>query len=114
MPKGRNPLEEAYAPSQPIKQKAGKKRKIKETDGPDNVIDSKASRRILQIGQELVDEDAAERKKARPDPAFDFGARLAGQIGQEDEDEDEEETFGDDNDEAWASEDEVVEEIVSR
>lgn len=73
-------------------------------------MNSKASRRILQIGQELVDEDELERKKSAPNPAFDFGARSA----EFEDDEDQEQEAYDDDEDAWGSEEEVVEELVGQ
>lgn len=101
-----NPLAEEYSPSQPLKQRAVKKRKTTQAD-EDNVVGSKASRRILKIGQDLVEEDLAEQKKLQPNSAFDFQARLEEPV----EDDEEEEVYENDDD-AWGSEDEIVEEIV--
>lgn len=69
-------------------------------------VDAKMSRKILQIGQELADEDAAEQKLARgsepkPNTAFEFDTRY------EDEPLSDDEKF--ENDE-WV--DEEVEEVV--
>ncbi|QKX60155.1 uncharacterized protein TRUGW13939_07298 [Talaromyces rugulosus] len=72
----------------------------------DKFIDAKASRKILQIGQDLADEDEAERRAALGEgiepvnKAFDFSSRF-------DEDaqiSDDEDKFGE---EQWADEDEV-------
>lgn len=70
-------------------------------------MDSKSSRRILDLGQDLADEDEAERKAKRPaaaNPAFAFRA--------DDDVEDEEggaELGEYDDEEAWASDEEVEE-----
>ena len=107
-----NPLSEDYLPSQPLKQKAPKKRKSRTAENEDGFVDSKASRRILNLGQELADEDDAEAEAARPkdaNPAFAFESRFAQDVESED---DEDAMPHDDNDEAWGSEDdEEVEEI---
>lgn len=102
-----NPLSEEYSPTTPLKQKAGKKRKsTSEANGQDGYVDSKSSRRILDLGQDLVDEDEAERQAKRPavaNPAFSLRA-------DEDEDEDGGAEVGEyDEEEAWASDDEVEE-----
>lgn len=112
-----NPLGEEYAPTDPtLKQKANKKRKQShdgETSG-EGYVDSKSSRRILDLGQDLAAEDEAEANAARPtvpNPAFDFESRFP--IGGDD-DQDDENDGGDgdyDNEEAWGSDDEEVEEV---
>ena len=71
-------------------------------------MDSKSSRRILDLGQDLADEDEAERQAQRlpvANPAFTFR-------DEEGEDEEGGAEIGDcDQEEAWASEDEEVEEV---
>lgn len=72
----------------------------------DKFIDAKASRKILQIGQDLADEEAAEHRAAlgqgseSVNKAFDFSSRF-----------DEDAQISDDEDklgeEQWADEDEV-------
>lgn len=100
-----NPLAEEYAPSEPLKQKNAKRRKSNDVSRDEqNYVDTKASRKILQIGKDLVDEDEIERKKTQPNPAFDFATRL----GRE---EPEEEEIYEDEDEAWGDDDDIVEEI---
>ncbi|EMC97922.1 hypothetical protein BAUCODRAFT_104801 [Baudoinia panamericana UAMH 10762] len=114
-----NPLSEEYSPSAPLKQKAGKKRKQShgEEEGAVGYVDSKASRRILDLGQDLAAEDEAERKPSEPTPpgtAFSFESRFPRDVVS---DEDEEEHAGvrlgeyDDEEAAWGSEGEEVEEI---
>jgi essential nuclear protein 1 len=98
-----NPLSEEYAPSQ-LKQKAGHKRKVVQPEN-DNVIDSKASRKILKIGQDLVEEVEQEDEAARPSKAFDFTSRLEdGALPTEDEEE--EPVVYDNDDEEWGDEEE--------
>lgn len=107
-----NPLSEEYAPTAPLRQKAPKKRRSAKGEGEEeNYVDTKASRRILQIGQELVDEDASEQQKAQPNPAFDFASRF----GADDDSDDGGAAFNDD-DEGWGDEEGegVVEDAVSR
>ncbi|KAI9367669.1 Bystin-domain-containing protein [Aspergillus egyptiacus] len=87
------------------------KRKAKLNDNQENgerFVDSKTSRKILQIGQELAEEEEAEQKALRgstaekANSAFDFGSRF-----------EEEDVFSDDegkfNDEQWDDEEEIEE-----
>jgi len=108
-----NPLGDEYSPTQPLKQKTGKKRKSVHEDGQqDAYIDSKASRRILDLGQDLAAEDEAERKAnqpALPSLTFTFESRFPNETLS-----DEEQNFGGevgeyDDDDAWGSEEEVEE-----
>lgn len=110
-----NPLAEDIVTAGHIRAQPGKKNKRVSQTGEDNedgerFIDAKTSRKILQIGQELADEDAAERKSvAGPMPtnehsAFDFGSRP-----------EDEELLSDDEanmEEQWGDEEEEVEEVV--
>lgn len=87
--------------------KKGKRQSDEDGDNGQHFIDAKMSRKILQIGQELADEDAAEQKLAmgasepKSNAAFDFDTRF------EDEPLSDDEKF--ENDE-WV--DEEVEEVV--
>lgn len=105
-----NPLSEEYAPTAPLKQKAAKKRRANKEGQEENYVDTKASRRILQIGQELVDEDESEHAKAQPNPAFDFTSRFGGQ-----DDSDDGKGAFDEDEEAWGyeEEEEAGEDLVS-
>lgn len=107
-----NPLVEDYAPSNPLKQKAGKRKTRSETEDEQGYVDSKASQKILRIGQDLAEEEEAELEARRPkqqNPAFSFDSRL-----QDGPESDEDEIAYGDDDEAWGDEDdeEIVEEIV--
>lgn len=109
-----NPLSEDYAPSNPLKQKAPKKKSARAQDEEHGYVDSKASRKILKIGQDLAEEEEAELESRRPkqqNPAFSFDSRLHDEP-ESDEDNIE---YGDEDD-AWGDddEDEIVEEIVRR
>jgi essential nuclear protein 1 len=70
-----NPLSEEYAPSE-LKQKSNKKRKADDVPNKEEgFVNSKASRNILQLGQDLAAEDEAEQeanRPAQPNPAFAF------------------------------------------
>lgn len=104
-----NPLAEEYVPSNPWKHKAPKRQKrSRDETEEENFIDSKASRKILEIGRDLAEEEERENQARRPptaNPAFDFDTRLG-------EDDTEEVTADYDDDEAWGDEeDEEVEEV---
>lgn len=106
-----NPLAEEYAPSLELKQKAPKKNKKRSRDENegDGYVDSKSSRKILDIAQELADEAESETKARRPapsksNPAFDFETRLG-------EDDGEDETAQYEDEDQWGDEDEIVEEV---
>lgn len=109
-----NPLSEDILSSGHLRTQSSKKSKRKsrtDEDGEDGerFVDAKLSRKILQIGQELADEDAAEQRtaagesKESSNPAFDFDTRFEDDGNQSDE-----ENLGDDQ---WV-EDEEVEEVV--
>ncbi|KAK5118983.1 hypothetical protein LTR62_000194 [Meristemomyces frigidus] len=109
-----NPLSEEYAPTQPLKQKLGKKRKQSsgEEGGQEGYVDSKSSRHILQLGQELTGEDDIERQAKRTatvTSGFEGFGGFREDIGDE---EDGGAEVGEYDDEAaWGSEEEDVEEI---
>ena len=108
-----NPLAEEYAPSYPVKQKVSHKKRKSRSDGDsddDNVIDTKAARKILRIGQELADEDETQQKRlssgAVANPAFSFDTRFVGEV-ESDEDGD----VANGNAEAWEDENEELVEV---
>ncbi|KAI9671318.1 MAG: snoRNA-binding rRNA-processing protein [Alyxoria varia] len=104
-----NPLSEEYAPTQPFKEKCRKKRKLSPAEKATNdYVDTKASHRILRIGQDLVEEAEHETKALEPNPAFALESRHPAE-------EDESKTAGqefDDEDDGWGDEDEVAVEEV--
>lgn len=107
-----NPLGEEYSPTGPVNQKARRKRKQShdEEKADDGYVDSKSSRRILDLGQDLTAEDDAERRSARPakaDSAFLFESRFP--LEGADEQEQAEEIGEYDDDDAWGSDEEVEE-----
>lgn len=70
-----NPLEDDLtATGGVLKNKAGKRKSRGEDE--EAFVDSKASRKILRMGQELADEDEEQNKAAAPNPAFDFESRF--------------------------------------
>lgn len=99
-----NPLDQDYISTGILRNKPSKK-KSKNDDGDDdeNFVDSKASKKILRIGQELANEDEQVNEKPQPNAAFDFNSRIGGDA------DDEEAEFGEE--EAWGDEEEEVEEI---
>ncbi|KAF2475162.1 rRNA processing protein-like protein Bystin [Lindgomyces ingoldianus] len=105
-----NPLTEEYLPSQPFKQKPAKRRKRPRDEADEeHFIDSKASRKILEIGRGLAEEEERENQVQRPptaNPAFDFDTRLG------DDDSAEDPTAQYDDEEAWGDEEEAVQEAV--
>lgn len=107
-----NPLSEEYSPTAPLKQKAGRKRK-QSGDGEDRqdaYVDSKSSRRILDLGQDLAAEDAVERRpdeSTEPKSLFTFESRFPDE-NLRDDDVGEDAGAYDDED-AWGSDEEVEE-----
>lgn len=105
-----NPLAEEYLPSDPYKNKTKRTKRSKtENEDEQGYVDSKSSRKILDIGRELEEEDERENQQGAPkaaNPAFDFEKRL----GEEDLDEHISGQF-DDDEEAWGEEEEEVEEV---
>ena len=104
-----NPLAEEYAPSDPWKNKGPKRQKRSKGEKDEDeqkYVYSKSSRKILEIGRELEEEDARESKAQRPqeaNPAFDFETRLG------EDDMVEGDVQAEDDDEAWGDDDEVEE-----
>jgi essential nuclear protein 1 len=79
-----NPLEDDITATGLLKNKAGK-RKSRHEEGEEKFVDSKASRKILKIAQDLADEDQAENQVPKPNAAFDFSSRID-QSSSDDED----------------------------
>ncbi|KAL5594716.1 hypothetical protein BROUX41_001631 [Berkeleyomyces rouxiae] len=115
-----NPLELDYMQAGPLKNKAPKRMKKDQEDGP-GFVDAKQTRTILKLGQGLTQEDQDERvaqQKAAAGPdreAFNYEARLA-ELEYADEDDDLEPSGatggnGDDDEEAWGDEDDEVEHL---
>jgi essential nuclear protein 1 len=96
-----NPLEDDLLATGPLRSKPSKRKSGKLDDGEANFVDSRASRNILRIGQELADEEEEIRRIPKPNTAFDLNSRL----------EDEEQDAGYEDGEVWGDEDEIVEEV---
>ena len=98
------PLADDLAATGPLHTKP-KKRKVRLED-EDNIdsqfTDSRSSRKILKIGQDLQDEERDEEKAALPNPAFGFESRFDGDIKSDSEESIERQGF-DDDDENWGS-----------
>lgn len=91
-----NPLAEDISSAGHLRTQTSKKGKRQSQDGEEGedgqrFIDAKMSRKILQIGQELADEDAAEQKlamgavEAKPNAAFEFDTRFEDEALSDDE-----------------------------
>lgn len=100
-----NPLSEDLVAIGPLREKS-KKRKSKSEADDDRYVDSKSSKKILKIGQDLADEVNEGNRIQPPNSAFTFESRFA--------DEDEPAQVGQiDDEDAWGDEDEgVIEEVV--
>ena len=68
-------------------------------------MDSGSSRKILKIGQDLLEEEQEENAVAVPNPAFTFESRFGNESEPEEDSRIEDE-------EAWGDEEEVMEEVV--
>ncbi|KAJ5219758.1 hypothetical protein N7468_008962 [Penicillium chermesinum] len=108
-----NPLADDITSAGHLRTQSSKKSKRQSEDGDGSggngqrYVDAKMTRKILQIGQELADEDAAEQKlamggEAKPNAAFDFDTRFDEEPLSDDE------KFENDN---WEDEEEEVEEV---
>ena len=102
----RNPLADDLATTGPLRTKS-KKRKVKrDDDSGDRYVDSRSSRKILKIGQDLADEEQAETGKLLPNPAFSFESRFGQSSGSDGEHDLQ-------DDDAWGDEeDDILEEVV--
>ncbi|PFH60989.1 hypothetical protein XA68_18462 [Ophiocordyceps unilateralis] len=102
-----NPLEDDILTSGLLRSKPNKKRP-RGQDADEGFVDSRASRDILRIGRELVDEEAAERAATTTEPIVDsFG--YDSRFDEAEADADAAHAYGDDDD--WGDEEEAVEEI---
>jgi essential nuclear protein 1 len=96
-----NPLEDDLLATGPLRSKPSKRKSGKQSGSEENYVDSRASRNILKIGQELADEEKELQRISKPNTAFDFNSRF----------EDEDQEAGYEDEEAWGDEDEIVEEV---
>jgi essential nuclear protein 1 len=101
-----NPLSEDLAATGLLRTKAKKRKAGRADDARDGFIDARASRKILKIGQELVEEETEGSKAIPPSTAFTFESRF-------DEHNPSEEELRYEDEEGWGDEDDgVVEEVV--
>ena len=100
-----NPLSEDLSAIVRIKSK--KRKNPSNEDRGDDFIDSKSSRKILKIGQDLADEEHVESTKDLPSAAFTFESRF-------DENNSSDEELQQQDWEEWEDRnDEIVEDLVS-
>ena len=100
------PLDQDLTATAPLRARS-KKRKARPEVEDQEYIDSRSSRKILKIGQDLVDEEHEENLASVPNPAFTFESRFGEESGSE------EGAARNSDEEEWVDEaDEVVEEVV--
>ncbi|KAI9845034.1 MAG: snoRNA-binding rRNA-processing protein [Thelocarpon superellum] len=95
-----NPLSEDLVASGPQRNKTGPRTSRREDATDENYVDSKSSRRILEIGRELADEDQHNGRDTTAKPlydAFTFDSRLEedGSAQEADPSRDEDDGWGD-------------------
>lgn len=95
-----NPLSEDIAATGPLRSKSAKRKAKQLGDEEDKYVDSRSTRKILKIGQDLLENDKEESGVYPPNRAFSLEARF-GQYDRLD--------FQDKDDEDWG--DEEVDEI---
>ena len=100
------PLEQDLTATAPLRARS-KKRKARPEAEDQGYVDSRSSRKILKIGQDLVDEEHQENLASAPNPAFTFESRFGAESDSE------EGAAENSEEEAWVDEaDDVAEEIV--
>ncbi|KAF1986442.1 Bystin-domain-containing protein [Aulographum hederae CBS 113979] len=115
-----NPLSEDLDPTNPYKQKNPKKRRSNGKEIGEDYVESNASRKILKIGQDLIEEveaDEDSQKPSEPNKAFLFESRWPGlgavqehkeeEIGEYDEAPGEDDAWGDEEEEEVLEVDEL-------
>ena len=99
------PLEEELVATGPLRART-KKRKVRPEEDGGGYVDSRSSRKILKIGQDLEDEVQQEAVLIAPNPAFTFESRFGGSSEPAEDDVRH-------DDEAWGDEeDDTIEEVV--
>ncbi|EQL29814.1 hypothetical protein BDFG_07595 [Blastomyces dermatitidis ATCC 26199] len=107
------PLADDILSSGHLRTKSAKRKSRPDEDEGDQYLDSKTSRKILQIGQDLADEDAEESRIAlaaagvKRNTAFDFESRF-GAEGDDGEGDEDAEKYGEDE---WGDVEEEIEEV---
>lgn len=103
-----NPLEKDILATGPLRT-TPKKRKARrdEDEQVNDYVDSRSSRKILKIGQELEDEERQASEASKPNKAFALESRFP------DDEVEDFSKYDDDEEEAWGDEEEeTVDEIV--
>lgn len=95
-----NPLSDDVTSAGPLRTKSNKRKKA--GDEEDRYVDSRSSRKILRIGQDLVNDEQEQFDARTPNPAFAFESRHGGE-GEPDE-----ESQVDEEEEAWGDEDDEI------
>ena len=98
------PLEKDILASGPLRTTPKKRKARKDEFDDEGYVDSRSSRKILKIGQELEEEEKLPSPKDEPTSAFAFESRFP-------EDDREEEQGRFDDEEVWGDEEEVVEDV---
>ncbi|KAI9795626.1 MAG: snoRNA-binding rRNA-processing protein [Piccolia ochrophora] len=100
-----NPLSDDLLATGPLRTKSAKRKsRHDEDEDEDKFIDSKSSQKILKIGQDLAQEDEADREVKPVSTAFAFESRF----GEDEELEGQAQFDDEDDDGGWADEEEVV------
>ncbi len=102
-----NPLSDDLVTSGPLRTRSKKRKSGTNDVEGDSYVDAKSSRRILEIGQALAEEERNDYPRQVHNAAFAFDSRFGGDVESEEEEQsrDDDDTWGDDNLE-------TVEEIV--
>jgi essential nuclear protein 1 len=98
-----NPLAEDYSPSSALRQKTPKKRKQRNEDDGNDFVDTKASRKILSLGQDLANEEEQREQALRGNVVNDAFA-LDSRLELDSQSEEDEDQYGEE--EVWMDEEE--------
>lgn len=102
-----NPLSDDLVASGPLRTKSKKRKATTDGASGDTYVDAKSSRRILEIGQALAEEERGKHPGQAPNAAFAFESRFEGDVNLEDEGQ------GPEDDDTWGDgDDEIIEEVV--
>ncbi|RFU72303.1 hypothetical protein TARUN_9956 [Trichoderma arundinaceum] len=97
-----NPLEDDVLATGILRNKPTKRKSKDVEESEETFVDSKASKNILRIGRELMEEENAERPVTKPTvDSFGYDSRFG----------EEEEQKAYDEDEAWGDDDDMVEDV---
>ncbi|MCJ1391908.1 snoRNA-binding rRNA-processing protein [Xylographa bjoerkii] len=93
------PLADDLVTSGPLRTRSRKRKAHREDDAGDLFVDSKSSRKILKIGQELAQEDQQAAKPQASNTAFTFESRFDASDSDNEPDHDDGQEWGDEVDE---------------